>query len=73
MPNQAAAMKRCATCDRWSGPRTPGTPPDSVDLASESDTGRCVGGPWDGSERRVRSACGHWILWQMLTYDNGTS
>jgi len=65
--NQAIARKRCASCQRWQGPRQPGSEPDTVAIASETVTGLCQGGGWDGDERRARSACGHWQIWAVLT------
>jgi hypothetical protein len=55
--------KRCASCERWSGFRQAGSTPDYVLIEAETSTGLCQGGPWDGSERRARSACGHWRCW----------
>lgn len=72
---QPAARKRCATCDRWAGPRSPAGPVESgemsgaVAIGSETDIGLCIGGPWDGSERRARSACGQWLLWHAINPD----
>jgi hypothetical protein len=63
MPTQAVALHRCASCDRWSGRRTIGTPPQTVDIDNELSVGLCVDGPWSGNERRARSACGHWTVW----------
>jgi len=60
---QAVERKRCASCQRWSGLRYPGQTPDIVLIESETSTGLCQGGPWNGSERRARSACGHWQCW----------
>jgi hypothetical protein len=60
------ARKRCASCDRWQGPRQPGETPDSVNIEAETDTGLCVGGGWNGDLRRARSACGHWRVWAVL-------
>ncbi len=57
---QAIDRKRCGSCERWSGLRQAGPTPDVVMIESETSTGLCQGGPWDGSERRARSACGHW-------------
>jgi hypothetical protein len=37
-----------------------------VRIVSETDIGLCDGGPWNGSERRARSACGHWDCWPAL-------
>ena len=76
MPEQAADRKRCATCDRWSGPRSVGhisNTAASVDIDSETVSGLCQGGPWDGNERRARSACGHWIIWQALVPPTSTT
>jgi hypothetical protein len=35
-------------------------------IEAETVTGNCLGGGWDGSERRARSACGHWKIWPVL-------
>jgi hypothetical protein len=64
--SQAVARQRCASCARWSGPRQPGPTPDLVLIETETVTGLCGGGGWDGDERRARSACGHWQRWPML-------
>lgn len=66
MPLQAVALKRCASCERWSGSRSPGEVPETVAVADERAVGLCRGGPWDGSERRARSACGRWTRWLAL-------
>ena len=66
MLNQAVDSKRCASCERWQGERQPGATPDTVMVAAETVTGLCIGGGWDNSERRARSACGHWKLWSAL-------
>lgn len=63
---QSIDRKRCATCQRWSGQRQPGAMPGQVIIESELIEGLCQGGPWDGSERRARSACGHWQCWDGL-------
>lgn len=68
---QPVARKRCASCQCWSGPRAVGTTPGSVAIAAETDIGLCDGGGWHGSERRARSACGHWRIWPVLL-DGGT-
>jgi hypothetical protein len=62
----AVDRKRCASCQRWSGRRLPGHKPGTVLIESETSPGLCQGGPWDGSERRARSACGHWQCWQQV-------
>lgn len=66
MPLQPAALRRCASCQRWSGARAPGGEPLSVSIESEQASGLCIDGPWNGSERRARSACGKWTLWLRL-------
>jgi hypothetical protein len=63
---QAVDRKRCASCERWQGPRQAGTTAASVVIESETVTGLCCGGGWDGDERRARSACGHWKRWSIL-------
>jgi hypothetical protein len=64
--SQAVERKRCASCERWTGQRQPGETPASVLIEAETATGLCQGGGWSGSERRARSACGHWRLWPAL-------
>ncbi len=63
---QAVDRKRCASCQRWQGPRL-AAPPDQVLIAAETITGRCDGGGWHDDERRARSACGHWQRWSALS------
>ena len=63
---QPVARRRCASCQRWQGERQPGSDGQSVLIDSEFSTGLCQGGPWDNSERRARSACGHWVRWEKL-------
>jgi len=64
--SQAVDRKRCASCDRWRGERRAGSDGRQVEIESELSSGLCCGGPWDNSERRARSACGHWLRWQQL-------
>ena len=66
MQAQSVSRRRCASCERWSGERLPGATADEVLITEETATGICQGGPWDGSERRARSACGHWLRWSVL-------
>lgn len=66
MPWQPVALRRCASCERWSGFRRVGNAPETVEIEDERAVGLCRGGPWDGSERRARSACGRWVRWLML-------
>jgi len=62
---QAVDRKRCASCQRWRGPRQ-AAPPEHVLIESETVTGLCDGGGWHQDERRARSACGHWQCWDVL-------
>lgn len=71
MPDQAVALKRCASCDRWGGERALGNNDGIVTIADDKATGPCIGGPWDGQTRRARSACGHWIIWHRLAATSG--
>ncbi|PKO94391.1 MAG: hypothetical protein CVU16_03115 [Betaproteobacteria bacterium HGW-Betaproteobacteria-10] len=63
---QAVDRRRCASCECWRGERHVGELTDTVAIESETLTGLCVGGGWDNSERRARSACGHWRIWLAL-------
>ncbi len=69
---QAVDRRRCASCDCWRGERRPGETPEQVAVESETVAGLCVGGGWDNSERRARSACGHWRIWLALHKPDGT-
>ena len=73
MIDQPVARQRCASCERWSGQRQSGSQPGHVAVASETTIGLCQGGPWDGTERRARSACGHWHLWPQLAESSCTA
>jgi hypothetical protein len=64
--SQAVDRKRCASCERWSGWRQPGEEQGTVIIEAETAEGLCQGGGWDNSERRARSACGHWRIWGPL-------
>jgi hypothetical protein len=66
MPLQALTLHRCASCQRWSGVRHPGPTPQSVEIDSELTLGTCLEGPWNGTERRARSACGQWTAMNFL-------
>jgi hypothetical protein len=63
---QAVDRKRCASCDCWRGKRKTGEEENTVAVESETTSGLCIGGGWDNSERRARSACGHWRIWAVL-------
>jgi hypothetical protein len=72
MLTQSITLHRCASCKRWSGSRQVGVAAQTVEIDSEQSTGLCIDGPWDGNERRARSACGHWIVWSALTQKNAS-
>jgi len=70
---QVVYQRRCATCERWCGERQPAERPGTVAVAGETVTGLCIGGGWDGSERRARSTCGHWQIWVALETAGATA
>jgi hypothetical protein len=37
-----------------------------IEYDPENPKGECVEGPWHGSLRGVKNACGQWLLWQVL-------
>lgn len=67
----AVDRRRCAACLRWSGQRQTAEQPGSVLVEAETAVGLCLGGPWNNSERRARSACGHWTIWPALLPADG--
>jgi hypothetical protein len=66
MTCQPLDRKRCVSCNRWGGVRRPGAEPDTVEYDENNDRGPCVEGPWHGSLRSPRNACGQWVLWVAL-------
>ena len=64
--SQPAERKRCLSCNRWGGTRRPGAAPDTVEYDEHNDRGPCVDGPWHGSLRGPRNACGQWVMWLAL-------
>ncbi|MCB1889539.1 MAG: hypothetical protein KDH20_18160 [Rhodocyclaceae bacterium] len=66
MTQVEADSRRCCTCQRWNGPRRVGEEAGTVRFADEAVTGQCVDGPWDGSIRNLRNACGRWHQWLAL-------
>lgn len=63
---QDTSRKRCLSCERWGGTRRPGPQPATVEYDADNDKGLCREGPWHGSLRGARNACGQWILWHAL-------
>jgi len=66
MTCQPLDRKRCVSCNRWGGVRRPGAESNTVEYDENNDRGPCVEGPWHGSLRSPRNACGQWILWAAL-------
>jgi len=66
MATQSTERRRCTSCNRWGGQRQPGVAPDTVEFDEHNDRGLCIDGPWHGSERSSRNACGHWVKWLVL-------
>ena len=63
---QMISLKRCTACKRWQGVRRIGEQPGTVEYDAEADKGLCHEGPWHGSLRSARSACGRWVQWAAL-------
>ncbi|MFN3986108.1 MAG: hypothetical protein ACK4KV_11485 [Rhodocyclaceae bacterium] len=61
-PWLAAEARRCPTCARWGGPRRMAEDRVTV-LIPEQARGPCREGPWHGSPRGPRNACGQWQPW----------
>lgn len=61
-----ADNRRCCTCHRWDGPRRVGEQAGTVSFEHAEVRGMCVEGPWHGSPRNLRNACGRWVQWLAL-------
>lgn len=66
MAIQLAELRRCPTCNRWGGKRTLGADGVQVELDPEDNRGPCCEGPWHGSLRGPRNACGQWLQWTSM-------
>ena len=67
MASQPVERRRCLSCNRWGGARTPGPEPETVAYDETNDRGDCQDGPWHGTSRRgPRNACGQWVRWAAL-------
>jgi len=67
MASQSVERRRCLSCNRWGGERSPGQEADTVDYDENNDRGLCQDGPWHNTLRRgPRNACGQWIIWAAL-------
>ncbi len=58
-----AELRRCPTCNRWGGWRRVGADGSTVELDPAAPRGPCREGPWHGSLRGPRNACGQWLRW----------
>lgn len=58
-----AELRRCPTCNRWGGQRELGGDGVTVQLHPAAPRGPCNEGPWHGSLRGPRNACGQWLRW----------
>ncbi|MDD3677294.1 MAG: hypothetical protein RBS10_10835 [Thauera propionica] len=58
-----AELRRCPTCNRWGGRRALEADGQTVQLDPENSRGTCNEGPWHGSLRGPRNACGQWLRW----------
>lgn len=65
----AASAKRCLCCNRWGGKRVPRPEQDGIAYDPAAPQGPCVDGPWNGTLRGPRNACGHWLKWSALPPD----
>lgn len=64
-----AELRRCPTCKRWGGRRTVGEDGVTVHLHPTEQRGACNEGPWHGSLRGPRNACGQWLHWLAIAAD----
>ncbi|BAL24430.1 hypothetical protein [Azoarcus sp. KH32C] len=71
MATQVLDRKRCVSCNRWGGKRKPGSAAGEVEYDEHDDKGECIEGPWHGSLRSPRNACGQWVLWVELKTPEG--
>jgi len=61
-----AELRRCPTCQRWAGSRRIGDDGHQVELDPAQPRGNCTEGPWHGSSRGPRNACGQWLKWECI-------
>lgn len=62
-PPLIAELRRCPTCNRWGGRRELDGDGVTVQLHPAEPRGPCNEGPWHGSLRGPRNACGQWLRW----------
>lgn len=58
-----AERGRCPTCRRWAGVRHIADDGENVLLDPAQPRGACTEGPWHGTLRGPRNACGQWVAW----------
>ena len=68
-PGPVAELRRCPTCNRWGGKRDLDDDGITVHLHPTEQRGTCNEGPWHGSQRGPRNACGQWLRWTMIAAD----
>lgn len=56
-------LRRCPTCNRWGGSRLLAPDGVTVELDPQNNRGKCNEGPWHGTMRGPRNACGQWLQW----------
>lgn len=60
-----SAMAKCLSCQRWVGERSLSA--DRLSIGHDPDVrGICNGGPWHGTLREPRNACGRWVVWAAI-------
>lgn len=67
-----AELRRCPSCQRWGGVRRLAADGHKVELDPLHPRGPCLEGPWHGSLRGPRNACGQWLQWQAIGPAAGT-
>lgn len=61
-------FKNCVTCDRWAGPRTPGT--GGCAQFEVGARGKCIGGGFPNTTMGATAACGEWEAWQTIRVEH---
>jgi hypothetical protein len=56
-------MKKCVTCQYWTGPRSITKLRNFVEWQNDKDTGICAGGGWNRQQRTAVHSCNKWVKW----------
>ena len=56
-------MKRCVTCQFWTGPRGVNSLRTQAEYNNDKDTGICAGGGWNRQKRSAVHSCQKWVKW----------